>query len=90
MTPVPSDHEYNDDDDDDDDEPIDASMLLEVPRHLSFSTMLSPIEENGETPTSESVTLVPDLKTLSTSDLISASSMEELKEFLMLETLYTN
>lgn len=66
---------------------------LEVPRTLNFSTMLSPIQENGETPTSESAqALDPAHKTqslkTSMTDLISASSMEDLKEFLMLETMY--
>ena len=70
---------------------------LEATRHLNFSTMLSPIQENGETPTSEILTMeqtvsklqhYQNLKT-STTDLMSASSMEDLKEFLMLETLYT-
>ena len=70
---------------------------LEVPRHLNFvSTMLSPIQENGETPTSDSVTIEQSVSKMqqsaknSTPDLLSASSMEELKEFLMLETLYTS
>jgi len=70
---------------------------LEVPRHLNFvSTMLSPIQENGETPTSDSVTIEQSVikmqqsASTSTPDLMSASSMEELKEFLMLETLYTS
>lgn len=63
---------------------------LEVPRTLNFSTMLSPIQENGETPTSESAQALDKIQSLKSSmtDLISASSMEELKEFLMLETLY--
>jgi hypothetical protein len=65
---------------------------LEVPRTLNFSTMLSPIQENGETPTSETAQPVDQSKaqSLKTSmtDLISASSMEDLKEFLMLETMY--
>ena len=71
------------------DEEDDQEVVPVIPRHLSFSSVLSPIEENGETPTSESVTLMHSLKVPSTTDLISASSMEELKEFLMLETLYT-
>ena len=53
--------------------------------------MLSPIEENGETPTSETAQALDKLQSLSKTsmtDLISASSMEDLKEFLMLETLY--
>ncbi len=95
LTPVPSDY----DDDEEEEQAVgyddqQQHVLLEVPRHLSFSTMLSPIEENGETPTSESVSLLHDnngMKSVpSTTDLISASSMEELKEFLMLETLFTN
>ena len=83
-------------DDEDDVEPIqirveDDMPRLEVPRTLNFSTMLSPIQENGETPTSETAqaldTKPQSLKT-SMTDLISASSMEDLKEFLMLETMY--
>lgn len=70
---------------------------LEATRHLNFSTMLSPIQENGETPTSEILTMEQTVSKLqhdqnlktSTTDLMSASSMEDLKEFLMLETLYT-
>ena len=69
---------------------------LDTVRHLNFSTMLSPIQENGETPTSDSATMEQTIsKQLdyfknSTTDLMSASSMEDLKEFLMLETLYTS
>ena len=80
---------------------------LEVPRHLAFAAKLSPIQENGETPTSECgggggggggmteptvarlVHADPSVRSC-TPDLISASSMEELKEFLMLETLCTS
>ncbi len=78
------------------DEIQDAPPRLEVPRHLNFSTNLSPIQENGETPTSDSSTMEQSLNKLepcanvSTPDLVSAASMEELKEFLMLETLCTS
>lgn len=74
-----------------------SQSRLEVPRHLNFvSTMLSPIQENGETPTSDSITIEQSVDKMqqnaktSTPDLLSATSMEELKEFLMLETLYTS
>lgn len=84
-------------DDDDDVEPVrtrveDDMPRLEVPRTLNFSTMLSPIQENGETPTSETAQALdpskPQSLKTSMTDLISASSMEDLKEFLMLETMY--
>jgi len=114
KTPVPSDDEYFDtlpDEDPDDEDgsttPVNGDEIepnpprLEVPRHLNFATMLSPIQENGETPTSESGTIEQSVSKYatdhsstsfhdSTPDLISASSMEELKEFLMLETLCTS
>jgi hypothetical protein len=91
--------ESEDDEDEEEDEPEQTIRpeedmpRLEVPRTLNFSTMLSPIQENGETPTSESAqALDPAHKTqslkTSMTDLISASSMEDLKEFLMLETMY--
>lgn len=70
--------------------PEDDMPRLEVPRTLNFSTMLSPIQENGETPTSETAQSLEKSQSLKTSmtDLISATSMEDLKEFLMLETMY--
>lgn len=66
-----------------------AAQRLQVPCSLNFSTMLSPIQENGETPTSESVEQLQHNMKASLTDLLSMSSMEDLKEFLMLETLYT-
>ena len=106
KTPTPSDYGDDDSDstetypdeshDEEDDEPPptraeDDMPRLEVPRTLNFSTMLSPIEENGETPTSETAQALDKLQSLSKTsmtDLISAYSMEDLNEFLMLETLY--
>lgn len=89
---------YPDDSGDDDEEVEEAPRFrmqedmprLEVPRTLNFSTMLSPIQENGETPTSETAQALDKVQSVKNSmtDLISASSMEDLKEFLMLETLY--
>ena len=88
-----SERSQDDSDLDDQDRPSAVQVQPEVPRTLNFSTVLSPIEENGETPTSETPTQ-PNLEKIPSSckhsmtDLISASSMEDLKEFLMLETLY--
>lgn len=104
KTPTPSSDEdesdttetYPECSDDDDEEETPRSRAeddmprLEVPRTLNFSTMLSPIQENGETPTSETAQALDKIQSgkNSMTDLISASSMEDLKEFLMLETLY--
>lgn len=105
KTPTPSSDDESDtstdnyadgSNDDDEDEAVHQTRLeddmprLEVPRTLNFSTMLSPIQENGETPTSECAQALEKAQSLKTSmtDLISAASMEDLKEFLMLETMY--
>ena len=101
KTPTPSDNESNDTSPEEEPDCIDVPeelvQRLDSSRHLNFSTMLSPIQENGETPTSDSATMEQTISKQhlepfknSTTDLMSASSMEDLKEFLMLETLYTS
>ena len=99
KTPTPSDNESNDTSPEEEPDCIPEELVqrLDSARHLNFSTMLSPIQENGETPTSDSATMEQSISKQhmehfknSTTDLMSASSMEDLKEFLMLETLYTS
>ena len=108
KTPVPSDDEFTLSDEEhcntpdtpvNDEITVPASEIipLEAPRHFNFATILSPIQENGETPTSDSVSIEQTTKRMQqenskndSPDLLSASSMEELKEFLLLETMYTS